>query len=122
MVNPDRHAVAFNRDQFALKIPAPIKRLRHANLDGVAEVMFKVGDLGQRPIDTGRRHLQGVMPRQRILDIHAEQIFTIGIVSQVPQPVLVANELRNVPEEGIFNWDPGAQFGIYRPETFWWDR
>ena len=49
-------------------------------------------------------------------------LYTIGIVAQVPQPVLVANGLRNVPEEGIFNWDPGAQFGIYRPEIFWWDR
>jgi peptide/nickel transport system substrate-binding protein len=58
----------------------------------------------------------------RILEIHAEEVYTIGIVAQVPQPVLVANGLRNVPEEGIFNWDPGAQFGIYRPEIFWWDR
>ncbi len=59
---------------------------------------------------------------QRILDIHAQEVYTIGIVSQVPQPVLVAKNLRNVPEDGIYNWDPGAQFGIYRPETFWWDR
>jgi peptide/nickel transport system substrate-binding protein len=58
----------------------------------------------------------------RILDIHAEEVYTIGIVAQVPQPVLVANGLRNVPQDGIFNWDPGAQFGIYRPEIFWWDR
>ena len=27
--------------------------------------------------------------------------------------------LRNVPDEGIFSWDPGAHFGIYRPDTFW---
>ena len=59
---------------------------------------------------------------QRILDIHAQEVYTIGIVSQVPQPVLVAKNLRNVPEDGIYNWEPGAQFGIYRPETFWWDR
>jgi peptide/nickel transport system substrate-binding protein len=25
----------------------------------------------------------------------------------------------NVPREGFYNWDPGAFFGIYRPETFW---
>lgn len=59
---------------------------------------------------------------QEILQIHAEQIYTIGIVAQVPQPVVVASTLRNVPVEGIFNWDPGAQFGIYRPERFWFDR
>ena len=30
-------------------------------------------------------------------------------------------ELRNVPVEGVYNWDPGAHFGIYQPDTFWWD-
>ena len=56
-----------------------------------------------------------------MLDIHAEQVFTIGIVSGVPQPVVVSNALRNVPEKGIYNWEPGAYFGIYRPDTFWFD-
>ena len=59
---------------------------------------------------------------EKILDIHAEQVFTIGTVAQVPQPVLTANGLMNVPEEGIFNWDPGAQFGIYHLDAFYWDR
>jgi peptide/nickel transport system substrate-binding protein len=27
----------------------------------------------------------------------------------------------NVPEEAVYNWEPGAQFGIYRPDTFWFD-
>ncbi len=58
---------------------------------------------------------------QRILDIHAEQVFTIGLVAQVPQPVVVRSTLRNVPEETVFNWEPGAQFGVYRPDTFWFD-
>lgn len=55
----------------------------------------------------------------RILEINAEQVFTIGIVAQIPQPVVVSRKVNNVPEEAIFNWDPGAQFGIYRPEGFW---
>ena len=55
----------------------------------------------------------------RILEIHADQVYTIGLVAQIPQPVVVSNKLRNVPKEGIFNWDPGAQFGIYRPDSFW---
>ncbi len=57
-----------------------------------------------------------------ILEIHAEQVFTIGLVGEVPQPVVVAKGLKNVPEEGLFNWDPGAQFGMHRPDTFYWDR
>jgi peptide/nickel transport system substrate-binding protein len=55
----------------------------------------------------------------RMLQIHAEQQFVIGVVSAVAQPVVVRNTLRNVPEKGIYNWDPGAFFGIYRPDTFW---
>ncbi|MCH7931830.1 MAG: ABC transporter substrate-binding protein, partial [Proteobacteria bacterium] len=56
---------------------------------------------------------------REMLDIHADQVFTLGLVSGVPQPVVVNNRLRNVPREGIYNWDPGAQFGMYRPESFW---
>jgi len=58
----------------------------------------------------------------RMLQIHADQVFTIGLLNSVKQPVVVKDGLRNVPEEGIYNWDPGAQFGIYRPDTFWFDR
>ena len=55
----------------------------------------------------------------RMLEIHSEQVFSIGTLNGVPQPVVINNQLRNVPEEGIYNWDPGAYFGIYRPDTFW---
>ena len=55
----------------------------------------------------------------RMLAIHSEQIYSIGVVNGVSQPVVVRNTLRNVPEKGMYNWDPGAFFGIYRPETFW---
>jgi peptide/nickel transport system substrate-binding protein len=55
----------------------------------------------------------------RMLQIHSEQLFTIGVVNGVSQPVVVRNSLRNVPEKGLYNWDPGAFFGIYRPDTFW---
>lgn len=55
----------------------------------------------------------------RMLSIHAEQTFTIGVVNGVFQPIVINKKLANVPKEGIFNWDPGALIGIYRPETFW---
>jgi peptide/nickel transport system substrate-binding protein len=57
----------------------------------------------------------------RMLEIHREQTFSIGIVSGVMQPIVVNNRLRNVPRDAVYNWDPGAQFGIYRPDTFWYD-
>jgi hypothetical protein len=37
----------------------------------------------------------------------------------VLQPVVASERLRNLPDNAIFNWEPGAQFGIYRPDTFW---
>ena len=57
----------------------------------------------------------------RMLKIHADNVFTIGITARVLQPVVVSNRLRNVPEKGIYNWSPGAHFGIYKPDTFWFD-
>jgi peptide/nickel transport system substrate-binding protein len=57
----------------------------------------------------------------KMLAIDADQVFTIGLIGAVPQPVVVNDRLRNVPVEGVYNWDPGAHFGIYQPDTFWWD-
>jgi peptide/nickel transport system substrate-binding protein len=57
----------------------------------------------------------------RMLAIHAEQVYTIGIVTRALQPVVVSNALRNVPADGIYSWDPGAYFGFYHTDTFWFD-
>lgn len=56
---------------------------------------------------------------REMLAINADQVFTIGIVSGVMQPVVVDRQLRNVPETGLYNWDPGAHFGLYEPDSFW---
>jgi peptide/nickel transport system substrate-binding protein len=55
----------------------------------------------------------------KILAIHAKEVFTIGIVNRTQQPVVVSNRLRNVPEDGAYGFEPGAFFGIYKPDTFW---
>ena len=55
----------------------------------------------------------------RMLDIWSDQVFTIGLIAGVPQPVVASRRLHNVPAEGIYNWEPGSHFGIYRPDTFW---
>lgn len=57
-----------------------------------------------------------------ILDIHADQVFSIGVVSSVQQPVAVSNKLRNVPQNAFYGWDPGAQFGVFRMDEFWLDQ
>jgi peptide/nickel transport system substrate-binding protein len=56
---------------------------------------------------------------QQMLEINADQVFSIGVIAGVPQPVAVREGLNNVPQEAIYNWEPGAQLGIYRPDTFW---
>ncbi|MCZ6646018.1 MAG: ABC transporter substrate-binding protein [SAR324 cluster bacterium] len=59
---------------------------------------------------------------KRMLEIHADQLFTLGLVSGMFQPVVVSDNMANVPETGVYNWDPGSFFGIYRPDTFWFKR
>ena len=56
---------------------------------------------------------------QKILEIHSDQIYSIGLVAAVLQPVVVSSRLKNVPLSAIYNWNPGAHFGIYKPDTFW---
>jgi peptide/nickel transport system substrate-binding protein len=55
---------------------------------------------------------------RKMLKIHADQVYGIGILAEAPQPVVVSNNLRNVPKKGIWAWDPGAHFGIHRPDEF----
>jgi peptide/nickel transport system substrate-binding protein len=57
----------------------------------------------------------------KMLAIRTENVFSIGTVRKVPQPVIVNDRLRNVPVEAIYNWEPGAFFGVYHPDTFWFD-
>ncbi|MEP6017488.1 MAG: ABC transporter substrate-binding protein [Paracoccaceae bacterium] len=58
---------------------------------------------------------------QRMLAIHAENQFGIGILAEAPQPVVVSNRLRNVPEFGKWAWEPGAHFGVHRIDEFYFD-
>jgi peptide/nickel transport system substrate-binding protein len=57
----------------------------------------------------------------QILSIWADQVYTIGTVAGIPQPVVVSRQLENVPDRAMWAWVPGAQFGIYKPDTFWLD-
>ena len=57
-----------------------------------------------------------------MLRIWADQVFSIGLVAGVQQPVVVNAQLRNVPTDGMYNWDPGAHFGLYKPDGFWFDK
>ncbi len=66
----------------------------------------------------------GTLDEQRaiwdeMLSIYTDQVYTIGIVSGGLQPIVVSNKLRNVPEEGIWAFEPTLYFGHYLPDTFY---
>jgi peptide/nickel transport system substrate-binding protein len=56
---------------------------------------------------------------REMLEIHAEQVFTIGLLGAVRQPVVADPRLRNLPAEADYMYDPGAYFGRYRMDTLW---
>jgi peptide/nickel transport system substrate-binding protein len=58
----------------------------------------------------------------QILSIWMDQVYTIGTVAGIPQPVVVSRHLKNVPERGMWAFEPGANFGVYKPDTFWLDQ
>lgn len=58
---------------------------------------------------------------QQMLDIYSDNVFSIGTVARVLQPIVVRNNLRNLPSEGLWNWEPNAYFGVYRLDRLWLD-
>jgi peptide/nickel transport system substrate-binding protein len=55
----------------------------------------------------------------QILTANADEVFSIGTVNGIRQPVVVGPKVRNVPKEGYHAWDPGGYIGLYQPDTFW---
>lgn len=55
---------------------------------------------------------------EEMLKIHADQVYGIGILNSAPQPIVVSNRLKNVPEQAMWAWEPGAHFGVHRPDEF----
>jgi peptide/nickel transport system substrate-binding protein len=58
----------------------------------------------------------------QILTTSADEVFSIGTVNGIRQPIVVGPKIRNVPKEGYYAWDPGGYIGLYQPDTFWIDR
>ena len=55
---------------------------------------------------------------KEMLNIYTDQVYTIGVVSGGLQPIVVSKKLKNVPEEGIWAFEPTHYFGHYLPDTF----
>jgi peptide/nickel transport system substrate-binding protein len=56
---------------------------------------------------------------RKMLMIYADQVYSIGIVNATLQPVVRSAHLMNIPETGLYSFDPTAYFGLYMPDTFW---
>lgn len=86
--------------------------------DPLVEELVKLTKLWQRTVDRdGRQQIW-----HRMLKIHSEQLYSIGVVNSVQHPVVVNQHLKNVPVAGFYNIEPGAYFGIYKPDTFWFEQ
>ncbi len=55
-----------------------------------------------------------------ILQVNMDQVFSIGTVNGILQPIVVNPRMRNVPKQGYYAWDPGGYIGLYKPDTFWY--
>lgn len=55
----------------------------------------------------------------KILDIHAREVFSIGVLNGHKQPVVYSNKLHNLPKNGILSFTPTSYFGVYKPDQFW---
>jgi peptide/nickel transport system substrate-binding protein len=55
----------------------------------------------------------------KMLSVFTDNVFSIGIVNQTLQPILRSSKLRNLPDEGLYGFDPTAYLGVYKPDTFW---
>ena len=58
----------------------------------------------------------------QMLALYTDQVFTIGTVSGSLQPVVVSKRLKNVPEEGVWAYQPTLFFGHYLPDTFYYEQ
>ena len=56
---------------------------------------------------------------EKILSSSADEVFSIGTVNGIRQPIVVGPKVKNVPKEGYYAWDPGGYIGLYQPDTFW---
>ncbi len=71
------------------------------------------------------RHATTLPEREQIwikmLNHFSDQVYSIGIVNAVPQPIVVNRLLRNVPKKAVYAWSPTSYFGVYHPDIFWLD-
>jgi peptide/nickel transport system substrate-binding protein len=55
----------------------------------------------------------------KMLSVYTDQVFSIGLVNATLQPVVASRRLRNIPDTGLYGFEPTCFLGVYMPDTFW---
>jgi peptide/nickel transport system substrate-binding protein len=55
----------------------------------------------------------------KMLSIYTDNVFSIGLVNSTLQPIVASSKIVNIPETGLFSFNPTSYFGVYLPDTFW---
>ena len=84
------------------------------DLDQACKLLDYVKEWEHAPNEEGRRKAW-----DEILADYADEVFSIGTVNGIRQPIVVGPKIKNVPKEGYYAWDPGGYIGLYQPDTFW---
>ncbi len=82
------------------------------------ELGMTLFDLHQQWLRAPDAAIQADLWRQ-LLALYHDQVVSIGTVKEVWQPVVAHPDLRNLPEAGLYGWEPTAFFGAYQPDTFY---
>jgi peptide/nickel transport system substrate-binding protein len=82
-----------------------------------AQQLFALNESWRTATTTAER--QGIWTK--MLRTYCEEVYSIGIVNSVPQPIVVNSKLQNVPVQGLYAWSPTSYFGIYHPDVFWFE-
>jgi peptide/nickel transport system substrate-binding protein len=100
--------------KWGMYIESKGKQGEKCDLDSACKLLDYVKDWEHATNDEERRKAW-----DKILEANADEVFSIGTVNGIRQPVVVGPKVRNVPKEGYYAWDPGGYIGLYQPDTFW---
>ena len=107
----------FNWPMFGQWVETNGKEGQEPDIEGVKELMqLRNQWLASRSTEERR------VVWKKMLSIHAEQLYSIGIISGTLQPVVVSQRLRNVPATALYAYEPGGYFGLTMPDSFWFDQ
>ncbi len=59
---------------------------------------------------------------KQLIDIQAENLWYIGLVSMAPQPVIVSDRLHNVPHAGLWDWGLGYMHSMWPMQFYLTDK